>query len=210
MGAVDQNRIVSTVRSTEVVSDPTNVLAIEAAVRRRSRIDQVHLASCQRVLRAQRFDDPDAYTHFLLFALVSSARDSGSARTEAQLLIMHLRFWQQVLSDLLGSSWGHFAYTLIDNQSSGHRLVDMIRAELPDAPLNDYPERTQGIGYYRTAAFKIIVETEADEVEIGDGGFVGWTAELIPDAKERCLISCVAPERLASLMREDASRQESP
>jgi hypothetical protein len=210
VGAVDQNRIVSTVRSTEVVSDPTNVLAIEAAVRRRSRIDQVHLASCQRVLRAQRFDDPDAYAHFLLFALVSSARDSGSARTEAQLLIMHLRFWQQVLSDLLGSSWGHFAYTLIDNQSSGHRLVDMIRAELPDAPLNDYPERTQGIGYYRTAAFKIIVETEADEVEIGDGGFVGWTAELIPDAKERCLISCVAPERLASLMREDASRQESP
>jgi hypothetical protein len=138
---------------------------------------------------------------------VSSARDSGSARTEGQLLIMHLRFWQQVLSDLLGSSWGRFAYTLIDNQSSGHRLVDMIRAELPDAPLTDYPERTQGIGYYRTAAFKIMAETEADEVEIGDGGFVGWTAELIPDAKERCLISCVAPERLAGLMREDASRQ---
>jgi len=52
-----------------------------------------------------------------------------------------------------------------------------------------------------------MAETEADEVEIGDGGFVGWTAELIPDAKERCLISCVAPERLAGLMREDASRQ---
>lgn len=207
VGAVDQNRIVSTVRSSEVVSDPTNVLAIEAALRRRSSVDQVHLASCQRVLRAQRFVEPGAYAHFVLFALVSSARDSGSARTEGQLLIMHLRFWQQVLSDLLGSSWGRFAYSLIDNQWSGHRLVDMIRSALPDAPLTDYPERTQGIGYYRTAAFKIMAETEADEVEIGDGGFVGWTAELIPDAKERCLISCVAPERLAGLMREDASRQ---
>ena len=106
VGAVDQNRIVSTVRSSEVVSDPTNVLAIEAALRRRSSVDQVHLASCQRVLRAQRFVEPGAYAHFVLFALVSSARDSGSARTEGQLLIMHLRFWQQVLSDLLGSSWG--------------------------------------------------------------------------------------------------------
>jgi len=58
VGAVDQNRIVSTVRSSEVVSDPTNVLALEAARRRQSSVDPVHLASCQRVLRAQRFIEP--------------------------------------------------------------------------------------------------------------------------------------------------------
>jgi hypothetical protein len=200
VGAVDQNRIVSTMRSSEVVSDPCNVLALEAALRRRSSVDQVHLASCHRVLRAQRFVDSNAFAHFVLFALVSSARDSGTARTEAQLLIMHLSFWQQVLDDLLGASWGRFAYTLIDNQSIGDRLVDAIQSELPDAPLTEYPERTQGIGYYHTAAFKIMAKTETHELEIGDGGFVGWTAELIPDAKERCLISCVAPERIAGLM----------
>jgi hypothetical protein len=201
VGAVDQNRIVSTVRSTEVVSDPTNVLALEAARRRRSGVDQVHLASCQRVLRAQRFVEPDADSHFVLFGLVSSARDSGSARTEAELLIMHLGFWQQVLDDLLGPTWGRFAYTLIDNQSVGDRLVDRVESELPSAPLTAYPERNQGIGYYRTAALKIMAKTKTDELEIGDGGFVGWTAKLIPDAKERCLISCVALERLAGLMR---------
>ena len=58
VSAVDQNRIVSTVRSSEVVSDPTNVLALEAARRRQSSVDPVHLASCQRVLRAQRFIEP--------------------------------------------------------------------------------------------------------------------------------------------------------
>ena len=203
MGAVDQNRIVSSVRSSEVVSDPCNVLALEAALRRQSSVDQVHLAGCHRVLRAQRFAESDAFAHFVIFALVSSARDSGTARTEAQLLIMHLSFWQQALNDLLGPSWGRFAYTLIDNQSIGHRLVDAIQSELPDASLAEYPERTQGIGYYHTAAFKIMAETETNELEIGDGGFVGWTAELIPDAKERCLISCVAPERIAGLMPED-------
>jgi hypothetical protein len=203
VGAVDQNRIVSTARSSEVVSDPCNVLALEAALRRRSSDDQVHLASCHRVLRAQRFVESDAFAHFVIFALVSSARDSGSARTEAQLLIMHLGFWLQVLDELLGQNWGRFAYTLIGDQSKGRPLLDMIQAELPAARLSAYPERTQGIGYYHTAAFKIMAKTETDELEIGDGGFVGWTAELIPDAKERCLISCVAPERLADLMRQD-------
>ena len=200
VGAVDQNRIVSTVKSSEVVSDPSNVLALEAALRRRSGVDQVHLASSHRVLRAQRFVGSDAFAHFVIFALVSSARDSGSARTEVQLLIMHLDFWQQVLSDLLGSAWGRFAYTVIDSQSVDHRLIDRVQSALPDVPLTAYPERTQGIGYYRSAAFKIMASVEGAELEIGDGGFVGWTAELIPDAKDRCLISCIAVERLAGLV----------
>ncbi|HZL75609.1 MAG TPA: hypothetical protein VFB83_09560 [Propionibacteriaceae bacterium] len=201
--AADQNRIVSTVRSSEVVSDPCNVLALEAALRRRSNVEEVHLASCHRVLRAQRFVDSDAFAHFVIFALVSSARDSGSLRTEGQLLIMHLGFWQQILDELLGSALGRFAYTLIDSHPVGHRLVDKVQSGLPGVPWTEYPERTQGIGYYRTLAFKIMAKVEGDEVEIGDGGFVGWTAELIPDAKERCLISCVAPERLAGLMWRD-------
>ena len=200
VSAVDQNRIVSTVRSSEVVSDPSNVLALEAALRRRSGVDQVHLANSHRVLRAQRFVQSDAFAHFVIFALVSSARDSGSARTEIQQLIMHLDFWQQVLSDLIGLAWGRFAYTLMDGQTVGHRLIDNVQSTLPKVPLTEYSERTQGIGYYRTAAFKIMANAEDDELEIGDGGFVGWTAELIPDAKERCLISCVAVERLASLV----------
>jgi hypothetical protein len=145
--------------------------------------------------------ESDAFAHFVIFALVSSARDSGSLRTEGQLLIMHLDFWQQILDELLGSACGRFAYTMIDSQ--GYRLVDKVQSELPGVPWTEYPERTQGIGYYRTLAFKIMAKVEGDEVEIGDGGFVDWTAELIPDAKERCLISCVAPERLAGLMRQD-------
>lgn len=35
--------------------------------------------------------------------------------------------------------------------------------------------------------------------EVGDGGFTDWTAQLLGDAKERCLISCVSTERLAAL-----------
>ncbi|GAA2100348.1 hypothetical protein GCM10009841_14960 [Microlunatus panaciterrae] len=102
VGAADQNRVLSTVRNSEVVSDQTNVLAVEAA--RRRGLDptaDVHLASCHRVLRTQRF--PAGFSsHFTLFALVSSARDHGSARTEADLLSLHLRYWQRVLEVVLG------------------------------------------------------------------------------------------------------------
>ena len=47
VGPVSQNRVVATVRSTEVVSDSTNTLAIEAAARR-------GLSGCLRGRRGQR------------------------------------------------------------------------------------------------------------------------------------------------------------
>ena len=85
-----------------MVSDSTNALAVEAAARRRSRgtAEQVDLAACQRQLRAQVFG-PGAAAHFRLFALVSSARDSGSGRTEANMLTRHLAYWLDVLQALI-------------------------------------------------------------------------------------------------------------
>ncbi len=63
LGPVDQNRILSTVRGTEVVSDPTNVLAVEAALRRLDRAGPAaHLAACHRVLPCNRFHPPTTST----------------------------------------------------------------------------------------------------------------------------------------------------
>jgi hypothetical protein len=59
---VVQDWSVATARSTEVVSDTTNVLALECALRRREMrrartrsTEAVHLAASQRVLRAQHY-----------------------------------------------------------------------------------------------------------------------------------------------------------
>ena len=112
------------------------------------------------------------------------------------MLITQLLFWQSVLAELLGPVWGHFAYTVIDSGPMRERIADTVLPALAGLPLAEDPERTQAIGYYRTAAFKIMVRNGADDHEIGDGGFTTWTAELIPDAKERCLISCLSTERL--------------
>src|SRR5262245_61053107 len=45
----DQNRVLSALRTSEVVSDPTNVLALECALRLRVRPkESVHIATSQR------------------------------------------------------------------------------------------------------------------------------------------------------------------
>ena len=203
VGASDQNRVLSTVRSSEVVSDQTNVLALEAARQRLAGRAETHLAASHRVLRNQVFSHPDARPHFELFALVSSAGDSGSARTEADLLVKHLRFWWEAVPALVDQEV-LIELTVID-AALGERIRDTVQPGLPALDLRDAPERTQGIGnYYRSAAFKIMIcSGDGQQTELGDGGFTAWTAVLTANAKERCLISCISSERLAQVTAHD-------
>src|SRR5512143_416644 len=49
VAATDQHRTLGALRATEVVSDPTNVLALECAERVRGGATDVRLATCMRV-----------------------------------------------------------------------------------------------------------------------------------------------------------------
>jgi hypothetical protein len=61
-----QNKIVSTIRGTEVVSDPTNVLALECAKRLQAEPGaHVRLTTSHRCVRAQPFPKlPGFAAHF--------------------------------------------------------------------------------------------------------------------------------------------------
>lgn len=131
VGDVDQHRIVSTVRGSEVVSDPTNALALEAAVRRRVTGDEVHLATHHRAVRAQRFG-PGMSAHFTLFALVSSGRDRGSRSTELDFLGRHLAAWRALLAPSLGPDG--FSVSYQDGAPYYAGLRFKILAETADGP----------------------------------------------------------------------------
>jgi len=141
IATINQHQVVSTIRGTEVASDPTNELAIEAAVRRRAGQERVHLATCQRLVRAQRFDGPGMFAHFELFALVSSARDTGSGRTEAELLVDHLSFW----ADVLGEA-ADLTFTMFTPSALRERIEDTVRPAL-NVKLTEDPERTKSANY---------------------------------------------------------------
>lgn len=176
MSTVDQNNVVSTIRGTEVAADPTNALALEAAVRRRAGQDVVRLASVQRVVRAQAVDGATRFAHFTLFGRVSAGRDTGNRAFERANLVEHMRFLAEVCAP------AEFRVTCFDP-----RLRWAL--DLPDV-VEDPTRRT---GYYDGLCFKVF----RDGVEVGDGGFVDWSRHLLADRKERMLISGVGVDRLA-------------
>lgn len=96
LGGVSQDWVVTTVRGGEIVSDPTSVLALECALRRRrDRTRAVRLCSAHRVLRAQPFEPPFAQ-HFGLLALCTADR----AAAEESVLEEHVDMYQRFLEGL--------------------------------------------------------------------------------------------------------------
>jgi len=76
-----------------------------------------------------------------------------------------------------------------------------VREEFADwagVTVVDAPEREAGRGYYQRVCFKIFARFgEAEPIEVSDGGFVDWIAQLLGSRKERLLISGHGLDRVA-------------
>ncbi len=203
---VDPRNVIATIRRTEVAADPTNALALEAALRRRaapasaghppaSAGQPVRLAATQRVTRAQQFDGPGSFAHFQLLGAVTAGRDTGSHAFERQHLIEHLRFAVSGC-EAAGAHGIRIAITRLDEVAASILAdVQAAFAGQPDVQVADAPERQSGRAYYRCLCFKV----HAGPVELGDGGFTDWTEQLLGSRKERLLISGYGLDRLAAL-----------
>lgn len=88
-----QNKIVSTMRGTEVVSDPTNLLALESARRLRKNGRQtVKLTTNHRCVRAQAVPDHAGYAaHFRLFCMTSAGHERKDQAFLAESLTEHVQ-----------------------------------------------------------------------------------------------------------------------
>lgn len=208
---VDQNWSVATARNTEVISDSTNVLALECSLRRREllRLNQksavpVHLAASHRLLRAQNYENPDLIAHFSLFALCSAGRDQGSMQFELTTLGLHIRFYLDALRAFIGPNVP-LQISVTDLQSSNRK--ELIEAQLFSAIQSDFEgvdcgfddQRTSGRGYYSDLCFHIhVTNTAGRRMELVDGGCVNWTQKLLSNAKERLVISGIGSERLCT------------
>jgi hypothetical protein len=202
IAGVDQSRVVTTGRSSEVAADPTNVLALEAAVRRRAllrddarSIELVRLAASQRVTRAQRFEGEGVFSHFQIFGLVTAGRDTGDLAFERGGVVEHVRFAADAIRGVTGSD---VVVELTD--LTGDRMHDVARLvhdAVPEADIRDRPDREGGRAYYDRMCFKAYASSAGQPFEIADGGLVDWTQRLVPSRKERLMISGLGVERLA-------------
>jgi hypothetical protein len=206
---VDQNWAVTSIRNTEVVSDSTNVLALECAIQRRAflRINPrsshpVHLATSHRLLRAQRYESRESVAHFSSFALCSAGRDQGNLRFELSALGLHIRFYLIALQAFLGLSVP-LRLSLTDLSSNTRvklietQLLSVIQSEFENVECVFDEQRMKGRGYYRDICFHIhAADASNKQLELVDGGSVNWTQKLLSNAKERLVISGIGSERL--------------
>jgi hypothetical protein len=215
VATVDQNKVVTTIRNTEVVADVTNVLALECASRRRLLLrsnpqsrERVQLCTSQRVVRGQAYRAaPGVLPHFRLLGLCAAGRDEGSFQFETASLVEQITFYLQLLHNV--SQLGYHTHRLrvaLTDLEQGRREQTLITQVLQ--PLTTTyssvlceldPRRETGRGYYVGACFHIYATNEVGtEFELIDGGFTTWTQQLLSNHKERLLISGLGIERLCS------------
>ena len=205
VATVDQNKVVSTVRNTEVVSDSTNVLALEAALRRRRLLrfpgrlaSPVRLAACQRQVRAQGVAGRRGFAHFGLLSVVCAGRGQGRFAFEAGALVEQIGYFVTLVGRRQPDP--RIEVDLTDLGAGTTALEDGVlgplRQAFPDVGFVMDPDRDSGRGYYIGACYKIILSGTLDEREVADGGCVDWTRTLLTDDKERLVIGGLGIERL--------------
>ncbi len=213
IAAVDQNRVLATIRNSEVLSDSSNVLALECALRRRDLLraapkspQAVHLAASHRLLRTQNYgDNPHSVAHFSAFALCSAGRTLGGLRFELAALTLHISFYVRALRRFLGDAVP-LRVALTDFNAGDRQalldehLLEPLRAVFPDLACGIDPQRAGGKGYYDALCFHIYsAEPSGAWLELADGGVVDWTQRLLSSTKERCVISGIGSERVCTL-----------
>jgi hypothetical protein len=194
VATVDQKKVVGTLRAAEVAADPTNTLAIVAAGRRE--VD-VRLGAVQRILRSQPFG-AIGQQHFTVLGLVTAGRDRGNLDFERSALVETLAALTAALDATVTDPIELRVTSLRD------RFTEALVADVRDATDDSVtviadPDRASGRGYYRDLCFKVIVQHEGTEIEVGDGGFTDWAAHLTGDRKRRLLAAGLGIDRIAAL-----------
>ena len=205
---VHQNNVVSTIRGNEVLSDATNILTLEAALRRKilssyeRRQSVTNLATSSRVLRAQYFDAPVSFAHFRIFSLATASRDTGAYNFEKESLMVHLEYYLNLFEKLSGSGYrfGQIRVNLISlgktEATIKNGLINSLTKKYPLYNFTSELADNEFSEYYQYLRFQIYITDKSEELLIVDGGFTDWTQKLLSDKKERLLISGLGTERV--------------
>ncbi len=202
VGLGSQNRIVSALRGTEVVADPTNVLALECAKRLRERPREVvRLATCHRCVRAQQAPTgPGFAQHFRIFCLATAGREQRDHGFLVSALVEQIETHLRALSRLEAEGYAFPARRLQVLHAPGReRLADRVAGAIRGLPVS------QGLlehRYYGGLRFSIFTErTPQGGFPLIDGGAFDWLARLCSDRSLVFVASGMGSQLAAALFR---------
>lgn len=200
VGLASQNKIVSALRGTEVVSDPTNVLALAAASRLAKDANAVvRLAASHRCVRAQPIrDKPGFRRHFRMFCLATAGREQQDHAFVVGALAEQIRTILAALARMKehGYRLPEFEVKLLATEARA-ALAPHIAAELPGVHV--VHERLEHPYYDGGLRYMIAARDATDGFPLADGGTFTWLAKLTSNRRLVFAASGIGAELIAGL-----------
>jgi len=197
-----QHRVLSALRSTEIVADPTNVLALECALRLRASSEPVHLATSHRTLRAQPVPKlPGFAPHFRIFVLASGGVEAKDHAFTTETLERHIRTMLGALTRLEDHGYV-FGARHVDLLATPARaaLADRIAASLAGITVHRKP---LDHSYYSGGLRYQLWVTTPDGMPLPliDGGAFDWLAKLASNRRAVYIASGAGAQLMAVRFR---------
>lgn len=191
LAPTSQHRTLSTTRGTEVVSDPTNVFALECAKRLiADPAKPVRLCTVHQVLRAQSFpNQPGMSRHFRMFALADAGPARGEDGYELEAIASQLTVFDRLFDALttqLGCSFPRrraLVRATSESETLAARVVQCIAKTLPHV---EVARELLDAPYYDGLRIMFGADsTEGAWIPIADLGRFDWLAQLTSNRRQR-------------------------
>jgi len=190
-----QDRTLTTTRGTEVVSDPTNMLALLCAQRLRTTpATPVRLCSVHQVLRAQPLPPQPGFSrHFRLFVLAEAGLPAAEDRFELDAIRRHLATFDQLfvsaehVLDCRCPNRKFILRTAAHRAALRDRLTRLLRQHFPHVILETEEFESN---YYDGVRILFGADSSTGEFcPIADLGLFDWVGQLLSNRRFRFVAS---------------------
>jgi hypothetical protein len=207
MARASQHKVLSALRGTEVVADPTNVMALECARRlRRDASTTVRLATSHRCVRAQPVPEGKGLTaSFRIFCLASSALEQADHAFVVNALADHVNTLLGALDRLERDGFA-FAGRRVTLLAAAARveIADRVAARIAHAPIARAPLEHP----YYSGGLRFQIDARAPgggDLPLADGGVFDWVAALLSNRRAVYVASGFGSQLAAFRFRTAAS-----
>lgn len=211
VASADQNKILTALRGTEVLADATNSIALHVCDLKKTGQwipahagDKIRFATIQRHVRAQAITGKGFTPHFKIGCLVTCGRDTGSHTFEKESLSEHVAAMISLYREYYKVDDIRLRLQCREGYEDPSALAAQLRDHLVDAhqiPVEIIALPKKPNNYYKGIQYKIVITKNGRQFEIGDGGFVDWTQQLLQNKKERMLSTGIGFDFMYRIMQ---------
>jgi hypothetical protein len=213
VATTDQDKVLSALRGTEVLADATNSIALHICdlIQNKSlssRKDMISFSTVQRHIRTQQITGKGFTPHFKIACLVTAGTDTGSFSFEKESLLQHIIAMKELYINYYKVNDIGFRFLCRKHgYDSSERLAEQVRefviGKHPDISIDIIKTPEKEIDYYKGIQYKVDIRVNGKTYEIGDGGFVDWTQQMLQNKKERMLSTGIGFDFMYRIMRGD-------